>query len=167
MSNFKDTYKQTVGLSYCLLGDGRIITDHDYVGFTPSFQANRYIAGTRLTSNRQTDDYTFLSTVFLCIDHNFSSQPTEPVLFETMLFNSGESEDCYRTGGSVKHALRVHMRVLSRLLSKNYDIHIRDIETLFSLTKTRWGTSVFWRDVFARVRNKRAKENERQRERRD
>lgn len=67
----------------------------------------------------------------------------------------------------MKHALRVHMRVLSRLLSKNYDIHIRDIETLFSLTKTRWGTSVFWRDVFARVRNKRAKENERQRERRD
>lgn len=89
MSNFKDTYKQTVGLSYCLLRDGRIITDHDYVGFTPSFQANRYIAGTKLTSNRQPDDYTFLSTVFLCIDHNFSSQPTEPVLFETMLFNSG------------------------------------------------------------------------------
>lgn len=50
--------------------------------------ANRHVAHTKIGG-------IWISTVFLGLDHNFSSDGL-PILFETMIFRGGDGEECTR-----------------------------------------------------------------------
>jgi hypothetical protein len=56
-----------------------------------------------------------VSTVFLGMDHNWGEGP--PLLFETMTFRDGESEDCWRCS-TYEEAEKQHRSVVASLRFK-------------------------------------------------
>lgn len=82
-----------------------------------------WIADPKAKIVKQDDSNGFhVSTVFLGLDHSFSSNPmVEPVLFETMIFGL-PSESEYQTRCSTyKEALRMHENALLYTMSKETD----------------------------------------------
>lgn len=58
-----------------------------------------------------------VSTVFLGLDHQFGKGP--PLLFETMLFRDGESNDCERCSTWLE-AEAQHAKMLFKLIEVNH-----------------------------------------------
>lgn len=56
-------------------------------------------------------DDIFISTVFLGLDHSFSSQEY-PILFETMIFRNGESFDYQTRCQTWRQALKMHWQAV-------------------------------------------------------
>lgn len=52
--------------------------------------ANRVVCRTQITKD------VFVSTIFLGIDHNFSQENSQPILFETMIFGGERDGECIR-----------------------------------------------------------------------
>ena len=92
---------------YKLVDKKPVLCDNDdYQSF--DFDSNRSIAKTTL------DDGTYISTVFLCFDHQFGDGP--PLLFETMVFSehgswAEEDMDRYST---YEDAVEGHRRMVEK-----------------------------------------------------
>lgn len=54
-----------------------------------------------------------ISTVFLGLDHNFSSIPKEPVLWETMVFGGKFDQHQERCSGKLEDAKSMHNQVVA------------------------------------------------------
>jgi ribosomal protein S27AE len=57
-----------------------------------------------------------VSTVFLCIDHNYRDNDT-PILWETMIFGGAYDQQCKRCGGSREQAEAMHREMCAHVLS--------------------------------------------------
>lgn len=74
---------------YILDGHTPVAADFmDWARFYESGPDARRVAATDL------DDNVHVSTVFLGVDHAWGQGP--PILFETMVFRSGDGQDCWR-----------------------------------------------------------------------
>ncbi len=74
--------------------------------WSPEHERLRIVAQTTISSR-------LVSTVFLGLDHNFGQGP--PVLWETMVFNGADSEDCERCSGSREQAMAMHERMVAKI----------------------------------------------------
>lgn len=81
-----------------------------------------------------------ISTVFLGLDHSygkrmdtFTEKPSKecnPLIWECMVFGGCMDQECFRTTGLYRHAKRMHVKVLKRVLHKEFDLHIKDPKIL-------------------------------------
>ena len=67
----------------------------------------------QLVVKQETIGKSWVSTVFLGLDHNWGKGP--PILWETMVFRHGGSEEMDRCSGSREQAEAMHERMVKRV----------------------------------------------------
>ena len=76
---------------------------------------NSMNSGTRQIAETKIDDVS-ISTVFLCLDHNFSGEGP-PLLYETLVFNGALDGEMYRYP-TEEDALEGHQRMVSLVVEQ-------------------------------------------------
>jgi hypothetical protein len=100
--------------NYVLDRDGRTpILEEDTLAWAKWFEANR---DARRVARTEIGSVGYVSTVFLGLDHSFGGG--RPVLFETMSFIGGESEDYFARYHTWAEAEAGHARIVREALAQ-------------------------------------------------